>query len=300
MYFLSEGVTNNQPTKGFEKVANKILKQQAKLGKLQSLSVNTKSLSESVLKRLVKNGAIAIVPVTAAAIYANKKAKQNAEKWFKKQEKFHKDDLDLIKDRQNIDKTFDSMHDSFNNGHQGRMSKADEEMLKSYYNISKDLGDQFKKDLEKERKEAARRQKEVEEERKAREREYQKEISDMEKDHADKMEQGKKDWKKRRIISTIGSAAATNLPFFINAIRKGLKQEVLITAKYKYGTKVFKVYDASKYEIQSGIDKVILKSITELVARMKKNVQFPIKEDVTLEEFRQITLTESELESVMD
>ena len=122
----------------------------------------------------------------------------------------------------------------------------------------------------------------------------------MKKDHADKMEQGKKKKKKRRIISTIGSAAATNLPFFINAIRKGLKQEVLITAKYKYGTKVFKVYDASKYEIQSGIDKVILKSITELVSRMKKNVQFPIKEDVTLEEFKQITLTESELESVMD
>lgn len=300
MYFLSEEVTNNQPTKGFEKVANKILKQQAKLGKLQSLSVNTKSLPESVLKRLVKNGAVAIVPVTAAAIYANKKAKQNAEKWFKKQEKFHKDDLNMMKERQDIDKAFDSMHDSFDSRHQGRMSQADAEMLKSYNNISKDLGDQFKKDIENRQKEAARRQKEREEERKAREREYQKEISDMNKDYADRMEKGKKDWKKRRIVGTIGSAAATNLPFFINFIRKGLKQEVLITAKYEYGTKVFKVYDASKYEIQSGIDKVILKSITEVVSRMKKNVQFPIKEDVNLEEFKQITLTESELESVMD
>ena len=285
---------------GFEKVASKILNQQAKLGKLQSLSVNTKSLSESVLKRLVKNGAVAIVPVTAAAIYANKKAKQNAEKWFKEQEKFHKDNLEMSKGRHGLNKAFDSVHDSFNNKHQGRMSKADEEMLKSYYNISKDLGDQFKKDLEKERKEAARRQKEIEEERKAREREYQKEISDINKDHADKMEQGKKNWKKRRIIGTISSAAATNLPFFINFIRKGLKQEILITAKYKYGTKVFKVYDASKAEIQSGIDKIILKSVSEVVSRMKKNVQFPIKEDVTLEEFKLITLTESELESVMD
>ena len=42
-------------------------------------------------------------------------------------------------------KAFDSMHDSFNNKHQGKMSQADAEMLKSYYNISKDLGDQFKK-----------------------------------------------------------------------------------------------------------------------------------------------------------
>lgn len=287
--------------KGFEKVASKILNQQAKLGKLQSLSVNTKSLSESVLKRLVKNGAIAIVPVTAATIYANKKAKQNAEKWFKKQEEFHKDDLKMRKDSHGLGKAFDSVHDSFNNKHQGKMSQADAEMLKSYYNISKDLGDQFKKTIEKEQKESARRQKEREEERKAREREYQKEISDLNKDYADKMEQGMKDWKKRRIVGTVASAAAVNLPFFINFIRKGLKQEVLITAKYKYGTKVFKVYDASKYEIQSGIDKVILKSITELVSRMKKNnVQFPIKEDVNLEEFKQITLTESELESVID
>ena len=285
---------------GFEKVASKILKQQSKLGKLQGLSVEVKSLSDSVLKRLVKNGALAVVPVTAAAIYANKKAKQNAEKWFKEQEKFHKDNLEMRKGRHGLNKAFDSMHDSFNNKHQGRMSQANAEMLKSYNNISKELGDQFKKDIEAEQKEAAIRQKEREKERKAQEREYQKEISDMKKDHADNMKKGKKKWKQKRIVNTVASAAAVNLPFFINAIRKGLKQEVLITAKYKYGTKVFKVYDASKYEIQSGIDKVILKSITELVARMNKNVQFPIKEDVTLEEFKQITLTESEFESVMD
>lgn len=285
---------------GFEKVASKILNQQAKLGKLQSLSVNTKSLSESVLKRLVKNGALAVVPVTAAAIYANKKAKQNAEKWFKEQEKFHKDNLEWSKGRHDLNKSFDSMHDSFINRHQGRMSQANAEMLKSVNNISKDLGDEFKKTIEKEQKEAAIRQKEREEERKAQEREYQKEISDMKKDHADNMKKGKKKWKQKRIVNTVASAAAVNLPFFINSIRKGLKQEVLITAKYKYGTKVFKVYDASKYEIQSGIDKVILKSITELVSRMKKNSQFPIKEDVTLDEFRQINLIESELESVMD
>ena len=285
---------------GFEKVASKILKQQSKLGKLQGLSVEVKSLSDSVLKRLVKNGALAVVPVTAAAIYSNKKAKQNAEKWFKEQEKFHKDNLEMRKGRHGLNKAFDSMHDSFNNKHQGRMSQANAEMLKSYNNISKELGDQFKKDIEAEQKEAAIRQKEREKERKAQEREYQKEISDMKKDHADNMKQGKKKWKQKRIVNTVASAAAVNLPFFINAIRKGLKQEVLITAKYKYGTKVFKVYDASKYEIQSGIDKVILKSITELVSRMKKNVQFPIKEDVTLEEFKQITLTESEFESVMD
>ena len=114
------------------------------------------------------------------------------------------------------------------------------------------------------------------------------------------MKEGKEDWKRTKTTNTVLAGVGTGLPFFINAIRKCLKQEVLITAKYKYGTKVFKVYDASKYEIQSGIDKVILKSITELVSRMKKNSQFPIKEDVTLEEFRQITLTESELESVMD
>ncbi len=285
---------------GFEKAASRILKQQSKLGKLQGLSVTTKSLSESVLKRLVKNGTLAVVPVTVAAIYANKKAKQNAAEWFKKREKWHKDDLNRVKSHHEIDKAFDSLGDSFNNNHQARMSQADAEMLKSYNAISKDLGDAFKKDIEEEQKEAAKRQKEKERERKAQEREYQKEVSDMKKDHADMMKKGKKEWKQEIITNTLASAAAVNLPFFINAIRKGLKQEVLITAKYKYGTKVFKVYDASKYEIQSGIDKVILKSITEVVSRMNKNTQFPIKEDVTLEEFKLITLTESELETAME
>ena len=257
---------------GFEKVASKILKQQSKLGKLQGLSVEVKSLSDSVLKRLVKNGALAVVPVTVAALYANKQAKQNAAKWFKERDKNHKNLLNTMQAHHEFDKAIDSSTDSFDNITLGLMNKADAQMLR----------------------------KEKEKERKASEQKYQKELSDMKKEHADKLKKGKKDWKIRRTVNTVSTAAAVNLPFFINFIRKGLKQEVLITAKYKYGTKVFKVYDASKYEIQSGIDKVILKSVSEVVARMKKNAQFPIKEDVTLEEFKLITLTESELESVMD
>ena len=241
---------------GFEKVASKILKQQSKLGKLQGLSVEVKSLSDSVLKRLVKNGALAVVPVTAAALYANKKAKQNAEKWFKGQEKFHKELLGQVNDGYKLRKKLDDNLDNYFGG----------------------------KPID----------------RSSEEKSHKDRISSLNKRHADKMKEGKEDWKRTKTTNTVLAGVGTGLPFFINAIRKGLKQEVLITAKYKYGTKVFKVYDASKYEIQSGIDKVILKSITELVSRMKKNVQFPIKEDVTLEEFKQITLTESEFESVMD
>lgn len=241
---------------GFEKVASKILNQQAKLGKLQSLSVNTKSLSKSVLKRLVKNGALAVVPVTAAALYANKKAKQNAAEWFKEQEKFHKELLGQVNDSYKLRKKLDDNLDNYFGG----------------------------KPID----------------RSSEEKSHKDRISSLNKRNADEMKQGKEDWKKTKITNTVLASVGTGLPFFINAIRKGLKQEVLITAKYKYGTKVFKVYDASKYEIQSGIDKVILKSITELVSRMKKNSQFPIKEDVTLDEFRQINLTESELESVID
>ena len=47
-------------------------------------------------------------------------------------------------------------------------------------------------------------------------------------------------------------------------------------------------------------DKIILKIIGDTIKRLKTEEDFPIKEDVNLEEFKQINLTESELESVMD
>ena len=230
---------------GFEKVANKILAQQSKLGKLQGLSVNVKNLSDSVLTRLVKNGAMAVVPITVAAVYTNKEAMERSAQFFKIQEKRHKDDLEMTKNNYERFKATNAKRDSL-------------------------------------------------------EKEYQDEISSMKKDYADRMKIKEKSWEKTRKTNTAVASAAASIPFFVNFIRKGIKQEVLITARYKYGTKVFKVYDASKAEIQSGIDKIIFKSITELVARMKKNAQFPIKEDVTLEEFKQINLTESELETFIE
>ncbi len=247
--------------KGFEKVANKILKQQAKLGQLQGMSVTVKTLTESNLKRLVKNGALAIVPVTAAALYINKSAEKCASNWFKREEAEHKDLINKM------------------NAHHERERQSITEFDK--YVDKNELKERAKK-------------------KQAWEQKHTNKITALDKEHADRMNTGKKVWKTTKVASVAGSASLVNLPFFVNFIRKGTKQEILINVRYKYGTKVFKVYDASKRELRAGIDKIILKLLGDTIKRLKVEVEFPVKEDVTLEEFKQITLTESELESIMD
>ena len=261
MYFLSEEVSNNQQTKVFKKVASKILKQQGKLGQIQGMTVTVKSLTESNLKRLVKDGALAIVPVTAAALYINKSAEKCASNWFKREEGEHKDLIDKM------------------NAHHERERQSIAEFDK--YVDKSEMEERAKK-------------------KQAWEQKHNDKIAELDKDHGDRMNKGKKFWKATRVASVTGSASLVNLPFFVNFIRKGTKQEILINVRYKYGTKVFKVYDASKRELRAGIDKIILKIIGDTIKRLKTEKDFPIKEDVTLEEFKQINLTESELESVMD
>ena len=97
------------------------------------------------------------------------------------------------------------------------------------------------------------------------------------------------------LVATAASTAVKDAGKFVNK-----KQNVVIEAKYKYGTKVFKVYEISKSELEAGIDKVIYKNTVASLSRLKSAYTNSIKEDVTLEEFKLITLTESELESVMD
>ena len=114
-YFLSEGLAPiSSDTETFDKLANKILKQQSKLGKLENVSIKVKSLSESNLKRLVKIGAMAAVPITAAALYANKQAKKTAFNKYKQEYKDlkvkHLDSVDAVVDKNN--KKIDELTDS--------------------------------------------------------------------------------------------------------------------------------------------------------------------------------------------
>lgn len=212
--------------KGFEKVAIKILKQQAKLGQLQGMTVTVKTLTESNLKRLVKNGALAIVPVTAAALYINKSAEKCASNWFKREEGEHKDLINEMNDHHERERQSISEFDKY---------------------VDKN-----------EMKERAKK-------KQAWEQKHTNKISELDKEHADRMNEGKKFWKTTKVASVASSAGLVNLPFFVNFIRKGTKQEILINVRYKYGTKVFKVYDASKRELRAGIDKIILKLIGDTI-----------------------------------
>lgn len=311
-YFLSEGLAPiSSDTETFDKLANKILKQQSKLGKLQNVSITVKSLSESNLKRLVKIGAMASVPITAAALYANKQAKKTAFDKYKREYKDlkvkHLDSVNAVVDKNN--KKIDNLTDG--------KKKQDAELEKKVAELQKakekprsrrrtmggkkaitdkdiekvaggsdELNKKFKDDYDKIAKSNAQQ------------------VSSLE----DKYKKGKvtlkNDQRKRlkadKLRKSLTNAGVTSLPFFATALRKGTKREVLIEAKYKYGTKVFKVYEISKSELEAGIDKIIYKNTVTSLSRLKSAYTNIIKEDVTLDEFKQITLTESELEIVMD
>ncbi len=104
--FLTEGLAPiSSDTETFDKVVNKILKQQSKLGKLQNVSIKVKSLSESNIKRLVKIGALAVIPITATALYGNKQAKKTAFDKYKREYKDlkvkHLDSVNTLVDKNN-------------------------------------------------------------------------------------------------------------------------------------------------------------------------------------------------------
>ena len=153
--------------KGFEKVAIKILKQQAKLGQLQGMSVNVKTLTESNLKRLVKNGALAIVPVTAAALYMNKSAEKCASNWFKREEGEHKDLIDKM------------------NAHHERERQSIAEFDK--YVDKSEMEERAKK-------------------KQAWEQKHTNKIAELDKEHTDRMNKGKKVWKTAKVAGAAGSA----------------------------------------------------------------------------------------------
>ncbi len=308
MYFLSEGLAPiSSDTETFDKIANKILKQQSELGKLQNVSIKVKSLSKSNLKRLVKIGALVAIPITAAALYANKQAKKTAFDKYKREYKDlkvkHLDSVNAIVDKNN--KKIDELTDG-KKKQDIELEKKVEELQKAKVKTrsrrrtmsgkkaitdrdiekvaggSEELNKKFKADYEKIVKS------------------NDQQVSSLEAKYKKGKVALKNDQRKRLKADKLRNSLATSLPFFAAALRKGTKREVLIEAKYKYGTKVFKVYEISKSELEAGIDKVIYKNTVASLSRLKLAYTTNIKEDVTLKEFKQITLTESELESVMD
>lgn len=311
-YFLSEGLAPiSSDTETFDKIATKILKQQSKLGKLQNVSIKVKSLSESNLKRLVKIGAIAAVPITAAALYGNKQAKKTAFDKYKREYKDlkvkHLDSVNAVIDKNN--KKIDDLTDG--------KKKQDAELEKKVAELQKakekprsrrrTMGGKkaiTDRDIEKAAGGSDEINKKFKDDYDKIVKSNEQQVSSLEAKYKKDKVALKNDQRKRlkadKLRKSLTDAGVTSLPFFAAALRKGTKREVFIEAKYKYGTKVFKVYEISKSELEAGIDKIIYKNTVASLSRLKSAYTNIIKEDVTLEEFKLITLNESELETILE
>ena len=76
------------------------------------------------------------------------------------------------------------------------------------------------------------------------------------------------------------------------------KLTIYVEARYKYGTKVFEVFSASPEVIKSSqLDKKIFNEVKTSVNRMKNN-GFSVREDLTVEAYKEIKLANSLLEDM--
>ena len=76
------------------------------------------------------------------------------------------------------------------------------------------------------------------------------------------------------------------------------KLTIYVEAKYKYGTKVFEVFSAKPEVIKSSqLDKRILNEVKTSVNRLKNN-GLSVREDITVEAYKEIKLTNSLLEDL--
>ena len=76
------------------------------------------------------------------------------------------------------------------------------------------------------------------------------------------------------------------------------KLTIYVEAKYKYGTKVFEVFSATPEVIKSSqLDKKILNEVKTSVNRLKNN-GLSVLEDITVEAYKEIKLTNSLLEDL--
>ena len=268
-------------------------------------------MSESNLKRLFKIGAMAAVPITAAALYANKQAKKTAFNKYKQEYKDlkvkHIDSVNAVVNKNN--KKIDELTDG-KKKQDAELEKKVEELQKAKEkprSRRRTMGGKkaiTDRDIEKVAGGSEEINKKFKDDYEKIVKSNDQQVSSLESKYKKDKVALKNDQRKRlkadKLRNSLAAGGATSLPFFAAALRKGTKREVFIEAKYKYGTKVFKVYEISKSELEAGIDKVIYKNTVASLNRLKSAYTNSIKEDVTLEEFKLITLTENELELIME
>lgn len=78
------------------------------------------------------------------------------------------------------------------------------------------------------------------------------------------------------------------------------RRSVCIEAKYAYGTKLYLVFEANPEQVNSGIDKSILKFVTKRVSVLKNSNSWKVKEDVSMLELDYAILEDLILEEVTE
>ena len=78
------------------------------------------------------------------------------------------------------------------------------------------------------------------------------------------------------------------------------KQNVVIEAKYKYGTKLFEVANLTQEQLDNGVDKKILREVTAAVASLKTAKEWAVKESASVDYLKLSALGESLIEDVLE
>ena len=78
------------------------------------------------------------------------------------------------------------------------------------------------------------------------------------------------------------------------------KRSIIIEAKYAYGTKIFQVYSATEEQLKEGVDRQILKIVTQTVAKLKTAKEWTVKESASQLFIQSAILAESLLEETLN
>ena len=96
----------------------------------------------------------------------------------------------------------------------------------------------------------------------------------------------------------IGTGAGTAARYAGNLATK--KQNVVIEAKYKYGTKLFEVANLNQEQPDNKVDKKILREVTAAVASLKTAKEWTVKESASVDYLNLAVLGETLIEEVLE
>ena len=99
-------------------------------------------------------------------------------------------------------------------------------------------------------------------------------------------------------MAGLGAMSVAGAGYLVGSRRKD--QTIVIIAKYKYGTKVFNVFSLKPEYQQYDIGKVISDNVLGAARELVKKYNYAVKEDVSLNEYKELTANDYLVEEVLD